>query len=240
MVMLLCAGPALADGPSTIPGDQCDTPFMDLPTFADQFPGIPAQIVHGWYDTALREWSAACISPGERLRAMGYTDEELLGWVFNGGGHVPPKPEPVPLPWSGLLLLVPLLMLWRIARMPDLAGRGPLGQKKGKKPKVQKRVLDKARIEAIHGLPCVACREYGDKQETPTQAHHCISGRYSSVRAGDDAAIPLCEDHHQGDRGSDKVAIHKDKAAWEAKYGPDTGFIAVTDWLIQTGGKHGL
>ena len=69
----------------------------------------------------------------------------------------------------------------------------------------------------VKQLPCVCCGA------TPTSAHHCISGRYSQAKASDYDTIPLCYEHHQGATG-----IHANKAAWEATYGLDTDYLAVT------------
>ena len=101
--------------------------------------------------------------------------------------------------------------------MPDLAGRGPLGQKAGKAKK------DPARLAVIARLPCVICGA------RPVEVHHCISGRYSQRKAPDSMTIPLCWMHHQGPEG-----IHGSKDAWEAKHGPDTGFLPRVDALLHS------
>jgi hypothetical protein len=104
--------------------------------------------------------------------------------------------------------------------MPDLAGRPPLGQKAGKAKK------DPARLAAVAQLACVCCGA------RPVQVHHCISGRYSQRKAPDAMTIPLCHFHHLGAGG-----IHQDKAAWEAKWGPDHGFLSMVDYLIMRNGQ---
>ena len=96
--------------------------------------------------------------------------------------------------------------------MVDLAGRGPLGQKTGN-PK--KTTAGKAHMAAVARLACVIC---GAK---PVEVHHVISGRYGQRKASDLDTIPLCIWHHRGPLDG----IHADKAAWEAKHGPDTGFL---------------
>jgi hypothetical protein len=93
--------------------------------------------------------------------------------------------------------------------MTNLAHRPPLGLKAAPPRR------DKAMLDRIRALPCVICNQPG-----PSHAHHVISGRYSQRKAGDDKAIPLCWNHHQGPEG-----IHTNKAAWEAAHGPDTGFL---------------
>jgi hypothetical protein len=99
--------------------------------------------------------------------------------------------------------------------MPDLAGRGPLGQKPEKARRNRSRLAD------IAELPCVICGAYG------VQVHHCISGRYGQRKAPDSKTIPLCWNHHLGPDG-----IHTNKAAWEALHGPDTGFLARVDAML--------
>ena len=117
-----------------------------------------------------------------------------------------------------------------------LERRGPLGQKTGKKKKrAVLRGVDPAYLADVHGLACVACLIDGLTQTSPTRAHHCYCGRFSSVKAGDLDAIPLCDDHHQGGLGSDKLAIHQDKAAWIERYGLDTDFIKATRRVVSGG-----
>lgn len=114
--------------------------------------------------------------------------------------------------------------------MTNLAKKAPLGQKTGGAPKRKKRRPLPRYIAAMHKLSCVACIEEGLIQISPTQAHHCICGRFSSKRAGDEDAIPLCMGHHQGGHipGDLRISIHRDKAAWQERFGPDTRFIAET------------
>ena len=74
-------------------------------------------------------------------------------------------------------------------------------------------------------LPCVICHEWELPQQSPTQVHHCIHGRFSTKRAPDTMTIPLCEGHHQGLFDTSKVALHRNPAQWREQYGDDT------DWL---------
>ena len=98
-----------------------------------------------------------------------------------------------------------------------------------KPPKASK---NRARLKAIRGLPCVICYAYGEPQNSPTQAHHAIHGRYSTAKASDDETIPLCEGHHQGDFDTTKLALHRDKAEWARVYGEDHEFIALTNDML--------
>jgi hypothetical protein len=95
--------------------------------------------------------------------------------------------------------------------MTDLAKRGPLGQKTGNPKKTP---AGKAHMAKVAKFPCVICGA------RPVEVHHVISGRYSQRKASDLDTIPLCWNHHQGPEG-----IHTDKALWEAKHGPDTGYL---------------
>ena len=89
-------------------------------------------------------------------------------------------------------------------------------------------MTDAEYLSAIHGLQCCVCEAFGETQTSPTQAHHTICGRYGHRRTPDKQAIPLCEGHHQGLWDTSKLAIHKAKKTWVAKYGPDTDYIAAT------------
>lgn len=91
---------------------------------------------------------------------------------------------------------------------------------------------DPAYLSAIHDLPCVICHHFGEPQMSITQAHHTICGRGSNRRTPDRQAIPLCEGHHQGDFDTTKTPIHRQRAEWVRKYGPDTDWIAWTQEQI--------
>lgn len=98
----------------------------------------------------------------------------------------------------------------------NLAARPPLGLKA---PKPERGTgAAKRHIEAVKQLCCVICGQPG-----PSDAHHCISGRYGSRKASDFQTIPLCKAHHQ----DGPEAIHQNKAAWEAANGPDTDYLPV-------------
>ena len=104
--------------------------------------------------------------------------------------------------------------------MTNLAGKPPLGLKRAKDKKDAK-YLDKVRER-----PCCICQKFGMVQRSPTTAHHPIHDRYGTRKVGDRQAIPLCDDHHQGQWGSapDYVAIHKEPIKWRELYGPDWSY----------------
>lgn len=83
-------------------------------------------------------------------------------------------------------------------------------------------------LAAVRQLPCCICAAWGMPQLTPTTAHHVICGRYGQRKTPDIMAVPLCDGHHQGQWDTTKLAIHRDRDAWVAAYGPDTDWIAAT------------
>ena len=102
----------------------------------------------------------------------------------------------------------------------NLAGKPPLGIKDRSDGR------DPAHLDRVRGLPCCICDAWGLAQQTPTEAHHCIHGRYSQRRTPDRMAIPLCAAHHRGGPGA--VGVHSNPAAWKRLYGSDTDWIAIT------------
>jgi hypothetical protein len=89
-----------------------------------------------------------------------------------------------------------------------------------------------AHMAKVKQLPCVICDSFGMRQNSPTEVHHCKSGRYGNLRTHDRCTIPLCHSHHNklvphpGDET--KVGFHNNQRAWEDLYGPDHQYIAVT------------
>lgn len=110
--------------------------------------------------------------------------------------------------------------------MTNLARRPPMGQK------APPPIKDEEYLDRVRELPCVICEAYGFIQRSPTEAHHCKSGRYSQAKRGDDWAIPLCHSHHHklwdipGD--ADKIGFHNAQKTWESLYGPDHEYIPIT------------
>lgn len=98
--------------------------------------------------------------------------------------------------------------------------------------KAQKATPDPAYLSALHSLPCVICEAFGMVQNSPTEAHHWKSGRYSAHKTPDSEAIPLCHSHHNklrpypGDEA--KIGFHNAQEQWEAEYGPDHEYTAAT------------
>ncbi len=100
--------------------------------------------------------------------------------------------------------------------MTNLARLPPLGLKQPKP--VRGTVEAKRHLARVKELPCVICAA-----PPPSDAHHCFSGRYGSRKASDFETIPLCKACHQ----HGPMAIHQDKAGWEARNGNDFDFLPV-------------
>lgn len=83
-----------------------------------------------------------------------------------------------------------------------------------------------AHMARVRALPCIICREWGLRQTTPTEAHHCIHGRYGTRKAPDTATIPLCAEHHRESADPEKVALHAEPSRWKRLHGPDTEWLA--------------
>jgi hypothetical protein len=92
------------------------------------------------------------------------------------------------------------------------------------------------RLAAVRRLPCCICWEWGMTQNSPTEAHHCKSGRYSNEKTPDSMAIPLCHSHHNKLRpypgDEEKLGYHNGQETWERYYGPDTDWISWTEKRI--------
>ena len=122
--------------------------------------------------------------------------------------------------------------------------KAPKAEKPPRKPmrRVSKkraayRESDKGQSDLTHMgkvklLPCCICQNFGMVQNSPTEVHHCKSGRFSSAREHDRCTIPLCHSHHNklrpypGDES--KAGYHNGQETWEALYGQDYDYIAAT------------
>jgi len=119
---------------------------------------------------------------------------------------------------------------------------GPLGQKKPKQKRVEPPLMRKkpmrkvsakkaahrrskagqdglAHMARVKALPCVICGAPG-----PSDAHHCISGRYGARKASDFETVSLCAHCH---RYPYPNAIHSGKESWEARNGKDYEYLPV-------------
>ncbi len=103
----------------------------------------------------------------------------------------------------------------------NLANRPPLGLKADKAP------ADPAYLARVHELPCCVCEAFGERQTTPTEAHHPIHGRFSQRKTPDRMAVPLCRAHHRTGEGG-KTALHNEPTKWKRLYGQDHDYTAAT------------
>lgn len=79
-------------------------------------------------------------------------------------------------------------------------------------------------MRRVKMLPCMICQA-----PPPSDAHHCISGRYGTRKASDFETLPLCRACHLDGPN----AIHRNKRAWEERHGPDHGFLILVDDLLR-------
>lgn len=92
--------------------------------------------------------------------------------------------------------------------------------------KPERPARDYMHMARVKAMPCVICAEYGYRQNSPTQVHHCIHGRHGTRKVPDVMTVPLCEGHHQGDLDRSKVALHREPEKWKQLYGEDTRWIS--------------
>lgn len=119
--------------------------------------------------------------------------------------------------------------------------RSPLLRRKaaGKRTKILKSkgmkgrtptVAERATMDKIGGLGCIACRL--DGIENPFICLHHIDGR--TRPDAHKRVLPLCAGHHQAGTGEDKtlIAVHPDKARFEERYGTQAELLALCMELI--------
>jgi hypothetical protein len=89
---------------------------------------------------------------------------------------------------------------------------------------------DPVHMGRVAKLPCVICWEFDMRQNSPTEVHHCKSGRYGRNRSPDIMVIPLCHSHHHKLRpypgDEDKIGFHNAQATWESEYGEDHEWLS--------------
>lgn len=76
----------------------------------------------------------------------------------------------------------------------------------------------KAYLELIRSLPCACCGK-----SAPSSAHHPREGQGMAQKAEDWAAIPLCWECHQGDRG-----LHGDRSRLLLRKRTEMGMLGET------------
>lgn len=92
---------------------------------------------------------------------------------------------------------------------------------------------DRKHMGRVAELPCCICHEWGMPQQSRTQVHHCIHGRFSMRKVPDTMTIPLCEGHHLGDFDTSKIALHREPKAWREAYGDDVAWISWVETALE-------
>ena len=104
---------------------------------------------------------------------------------------------------------------------------------KGPKCKPGKRtptVAEKAWMDSITALGCIACHVDGHP-DTPGAVHHILSG---GRRMGHMHTICLCQPgHHMDGQQAGKVSRHPFKARFEAQYGSESDLLDLTQQLVR-------
>lgn len=77
---------------------------------------------------------------------------------------------------------------------------------------------DFARMDLLREMHCMACAIKGDFKKQKVEIHHLKRG---NKRMGHLYTIPLCNAHHQGNRGSTEPAVHRGMKAFRAAFGYD-------------------
>lgn len=85
-----------------------------------------------------------------------------------------------------------------------------------------KPVKDPGWLSLLRKLPCIACGK-----NPAGYAHHTTSRKGYGQKNGDNMAIPLCYDCHQGPHG-----IHLDKKAFHATHGTDLELLQATSAMV--------
>ena len=97
-------------------------------------------------------------------------------------------------------------------------------------PEFRNGYKDKARMSAIHDLPCSLCYLKGWTQKTRTAAHHKI-GLGIGKKASDKLSMALCDSHHQ--HGQDAIH-HIGVPAFEKKFDvSQDDLILLTDRMLE-------
>lgn len=86
---------------------------------------------------------------------------------------------------------------------------------------------EKAHVNKVAELGCVACFVQAGVWETPGQIHHIREGMGMSQRSSWFDVICLCQDHHlNGENG--KIAVHLEPVEFAENYGPLNELLELT------------
>lgn len=109
------------------------------------------------------------------------------------------------------------------SRGKPLCAKTPMRKRSKKREAYRNSAEGKAAMEymgKVKQLPCAITGKPG-----PSDAHHCICGRYGTRKSSDFDVIPLSPELH---RYPYPDAIHTNKRAWVEKYGNDFDYIEET------------
>jgi hypothetical protein len=95
---------------------------------------------------------------------------------------------------------------------------------------------ERARVEALRLIGCIACRHIGVRAPGPTELHHMLSG---GKRMGHWYTLVLCEPHHQGKQGWPanippvyRVSIASGSKVWNLVYPTQRELWEHAQWMI--------
>lgn len=93
------------------------------------------------------------------------------------------------------------------------------------------RKAEKAHVEAVVSIGCIACYIDSGMLETPAEVHHVRSGQGMAQRSSWRRILPLCSDHHRNGMNG-KTAIHRGIKTFTAKYGTEQDLLNLVDSLL--------
>lgn len=81
----------------------------------------------------------------------------------------------------------------------------------------------RAYIAEVKSLPCVLCTLLGQRQESPTEAHHPRTGQGMAQRANDFLVAALCVQCHRG-----RLGVHGDRTLLRLAKVDEMTLVALT------------
>tara|TARA_S200000501_G_scaffold148709_1_gene140264 strand:- start:1464 stop:1796 length:333 start_codon:yes stop_codon:yes gene_type:complete len=100
--------------------------------------------------------------------------------------------------------------------------------KKDKKLSIVIKKKRQALYQKMAETGCIACRDSGEKQTTPTEIHHLRQGMGMSQR--NVKCIPLCVDHHRGNKGYHGMG----RRSFEARYGTEEYLLSTWEEMYES------
>jgi hypothetical protein len=93
--------------------------------------------------------------------------------------------------------------------------------------KKSKTKAEKAHMNKVAELGCIACRILG-YEDTPPTLHHIRANAGAGQKASHFDVIPLCPEHHQ----NGKNAIHQSKVNFERDFGTELELLEMVKGLL--------